>query len=243
MPYWDEPNLTWDHPLARYDDPRTFAEILNPSHPMFTDIVLDTNHLSVADYIARLRSVLNAIAGHPAYASLAALVTATLAKVTVLETEEGALTTGQNAIAGLVLTRDTAWDAADADFQNVAREVGKIAPDEQAVTDVNLRLKATPGPRPLPGKPTAFAIEGGDEEGEVGGQCQGQPGMVDFYEIAWTTTDPNLATTVWQYLSPSKKSNFERQGLPTGVKIWMRVRGTNTTGTSPWSDPASTRVP
>jgi hypothetical protein len=44
-------------------------------------------------------------------------------------------------------------------------------------------VKSQGGPRPAPGPPTGLELTMGDEDGELTGQCNGQPGMVDYYEI------------------------------------------------------------
>ena len=56
-------------------------------------------------------------------------------------------------------------------------------------------------------------------------------------------TDPNVPNTVWQHAAVSQRSYFELKNLPSGQKVWVRLRASNTSGTSTWSDPASKRVP
>lgn len=83
----------------------------------------------------------------------------------------------------------------------------------------------------------------GDEEGELNGQCEGQPGVMEYLEIQFTTGDPMSATPGWQHADTSKKTRFDLHGLPSGQKVWVRVRACNARGKSPWSDPACKRVP
>ena len=73
-------------------------------------------------------------------------------------------------------------------------------------------------PRPVPSQPTGLELTMGDEDGELTGQCEGQPRLVDYYEIEFTLTDPNLPTTTWQHAAVSQKSYFEIKNLPTGQK-------------------------
>ena len=103
-------------------------------------------------------------------------------------------------------------------------DIGKLATTEAEVETAQLRVKSAPTARPIPNKPTGLELAAGDEEGELSGQCAGQPGMVDYYEIRFTTTDPNAAGTVWQFADTSKKSRFDLSGLPTGVKVWVELR-------------------
>jgi hypothetical protein len=71
----------------------------------------------------------------------------------------------------------------------------------------------------------------------------GQLGIVECYEMRYTTTDPNAPGVVWQFAGTSKKSHFDLEDLPTGQKVWVQVRACNARGKSPWSDPACKRVP
>ncbi len=73
-------------------------------------------------------------------------------------------------------------------------------------------------PRPVPSQPTGLELTMGDEDGELTGKCEGQPRLVDYYEIEFTLTDPNLPTTTWQHAAVSQKSYFEIKNLPTGQK-------------------------
>jgi hypothetical protein len=83
----------------------------------------------------------------------------------------------------------------------------------------------------------------GDDDGELSGQCDGQPGIVEYYDLQYTTADPLGSTPNWQFADTSKKSRFELTGLPSGQKVWGRLRACNARGKSNWSDPACKRVP
>ena len=106
-----------------------------------------------------------------------------------------------------------------------------------------MRVKGPPAPKPIPDQPTGLELKMGDDEGELSGQCDGQPGIVEYYEIQFTTVDPNAPSPNWQHADTSKKSRFDLNGLPSGEKVWVRVRACNARGKSNWSDPACKRVP
>jgi len=233
---------TWAHPLARYDDPRTLAEILDSTPAMF-EVVLDIANLSVPHLIARLRAIRSGIAAEAAFAGLAADLTALDTLIDDLEAEEPELTTRKSAVSTQVAVRDIARGTAEAKAAFIGQRIGQIATTEEQITGANLRIKSAPRQTPRPFQPATFEISAGDVDGEIGGQCDGQPGIVDLYEIEHTTIDPNLPNTVRIPLTPSLKSTLERKDLPSGTKIWARARGTNTSATSPWSDAAFRRVP
>lgn len=125
----------------------------------------------------------------------------------------------------------------------LAASVGKTAVTAEDVTSVLMKVKDKPAPKPVPAQPTGLELKTGDEEGELSGQCEGQPGITDFYEMQYTTDDPNGPSPVWHFAGTSTKSSFEIQGLPSGQKVWIRVRACNARGKSTWSDPATKRVP
>jgi hypothetical protein len=127
--------------------------------------------------------------------------------------------------------------------ESLAAEIGKLATSEADVESTLLRVKSQPAPKPIPDQPTGLELSMGDEEGELSGQCNGQPGVVEYFEIQFTTGDPLSANPNWQFADTSKKSRFDLPGLPSGQKVWVRLRACNARGKSPWSDPACKRVP
>jgi len=244
MPRFDEPGVRFDDPLIHFDDPRSYQEILNtqPIKTMF-DVVLDLRNLSVPAFIARIRAILTATSQVSVFASLAAKITALNAKVDTLEGKESDLRAAENAVTMATSTRDDSQKEVLTGANELAAEIGKLATSEAEVESTLLRVKSQPAPKPVPDQPTGLELSMGDEEGELSGQCNGQPGVVEYFEIQYTTGDPLSATPNWQHASISKKSRFDLPGLPSGQKVWVRLRACNARGNSPWSDPACKRVP
>jgi hypothetical protein len=207
------------------------------------DVVLDLKNLSVPALIARIRAILTATSGQAAFASLAADITALDTKVDSLETRQTELRTAENEVTMASQQRDEAEKAVTDGAVALAAEVGKIAATEAEVESTLMRVKGPPAPKPVPDQPTGLELTMGDDDGELSGQCNGQPGIVDYYEIQYTTADPNGASPDWQHADTSKKSRFDLSGLPSGQKVWVRVRACNARGKSNWSDPACKRVP
>ncbi len=207
------------------------------------DVVLDISGLSIEDLIARVRAIKTGVAGQAAFSSLAAKLTALEALTDTLETKQQAIAPVQAVVAQKVLERDAAETPVINAVTEIAQDVGKLAPDEATVAATTMRVKNKPGPKPIPSKPSGLEVTVGDEEGEISGQCNGQPGIVDYYEQRWTTGDPNAPATTWTAGETSKKSYFELKPLPSGQKVWVQIRACNARGKSPWSDPACVRVP
>ncbi len=244
MPHFDDPLVKWDDPLVFYDDPRTYQEILNSQsqHTMF-DVVLDLKNLSVPALIARITAILTATSNQAAFASLAASITALEAKVVTLSNRETDLRAAENSVTMATTERDKAEKAVTDGAIALASAVGTAATTEAEVNATLMRVKDAPAPKPIPDQPTGLELKMGDADGEVSGHCDGQPGIVEYYEIQYTTVDPNGPSPNWQHADTSKKSRFELTGLPSGQKVWVRIRACNARGKSNWSDPACKRVP
>ena len=207
------------------------------------DVVLDLKNLTVPALIARITAILTATSGQAVFASLAADITALEAKVGTLSDRETDLRTAENSVTMATTERDKAEKAVTDGAIALAGAVGTTATTEAQVESTLMRVKGPPAPKPIPDQPTGLELKMGDADGEVSGHCDGQPGVVDYYEIQYTTTDPLSATPNWQHADTSKKSRFELTGLPSGQKVWVRLRACNARGKSNWSDPACKRVP
>ncbi len=207
------------------------------------DVVLDLRNLSVPETISRIKSILTATSGQAVFASLAADITALQAKVGVLETKQTALRTAEAQVTIATDARDDALAPVINDINKLASDVGTTATTEAEVTATLMRVKGAPAPKPIPDQPTGLELTMGDDDGALSGQCNGQPGVVDYFEIQYTTVDPNGPSPNWQHADTSKKSRFELTGLPSGQKVWVRIRACNARGKSNWSDPACKRVP
>jgi|GEM_PF-889078 len=245
VPRFDEPGVFFDDPLIRYDDPRSYQEILNslnPSTAMF-DVVVDLKDLTVPALISRVRAIITATSGEAAFSTLADKLTALGTKVDTLEADESALRAAENAVKTATDTRDDSLDDVMAAANELGVSIGMTATTEAQVNATLMRVKSGPKPKPIPNTPTGLELKMGDEDGELSGQCDGQPGVVEHYEIQYTTSDPLSSSPGWQFADTSRKSRFDLQGLPSGAKVWVRLRAVNARGKSGWSDPACKRVP
>lgn len=207
------------------------------------DVVLDLTNLTIPELLVRATNIQDGTAGQAVFASLAPKLTALGTKIGTLDTTQGDVATAKAALGTATDAQEAAESAVIAALNDLGSDIGKLATTVAEVETAQLRIKSAPTARPIPNKPTGLELATGDEEGELSGQCAGQPGIVDYYEIRFATTDPNAAGTVWQFADTSKKSRFDLSGLPTGVKVWVELRACNARGKSAWSDPATKRVP
>jgi hypothetical protein len=207
------------------------------------DVVLDLKNLSVPALATRIKAIITATQGEPVFTSLSGKLTALEAKVTALETKQTAQITAQNAAIAATEGLNAAERAVIEGAIDLASDVGKLATTEMEVNATLMRVKNAPAPRPVPNQPTGLELKMGDADGEISGQCNGQPGIVDYHEIQYTTSDPLGPNPNWLHADTSKKSRFDLENMPSGQKIWVRLRACNARGKSNWSDPACIRVP
>jgi hypothetical protein len=207
------------------------------------DVVLDTKDLSVTALITKVRAICTQAGMKTDFAPMGPFFTALLGKLTLLEQEEANLRDAENAVKAQTVLRDERHEDVKEDLATLAHDLGEHASGENVILDIGARLKNKPSQRPAPGIPQNLQLSAGDEDGELTGHCDGQPGLIDLLEIEYTETDPNLPATTWTPAAPSLRTTFDIKNLPTGKKVWVRVRAGNTTGKSPWSDPACKRVP
>jgi hypothetical protein len=244
VPNYDEgPFLRFDDPLVRYDDPRSYQQILDSLNKRMFDVALDIKGLSVPDLIQRAKDIKAGIADNAVFTSLAAKLTALQTAIDTLTTKQTEQQAAKAAAETATGVRDDAAQVVKDKLRDLSKDVGQLAVTPADVESALMRVKGATGPKPVPAQPTGLELKVGDEEGELSGQCNGQPGIVEYYEIQFTTTDPNAPGVVWQFSGTSGKSRFDLENLPTGEKVWVQLRACNARGKSPWSDPACKRVP
>lgn len=208
------------------------------------EVALDISRLGVPALIQRARAFIAAAGEINELGPMAADITLLGTRVDALEAGQSDIDAAKALAASKTVVRDdTLLPPVFEQFKVCAKRVGELAPTEAVVEASTLRVTPKPGPKPVPGRPTGLELAIGDEDGEVSGQCNGQPGIADYHEIRFTTTDPNSANPNWQFADTSTKSTFELKGLPSGEKVWISLRAVNARGKSPWSDPACIRVP
>jgi hypothetical protein len=246
MPYYGEPGLRYGDPLVRYNDPRTYQEILNQQlhTPMFK-VAVGIFSLTPTKTVERATAISAGIAGQPVYASLAPKLAAFDTLIGTFGPKQANVATTAAVAKNAVTERDAVVTAIIAAANELGIDVGKLATSEEDVTATTMHVvgTATPKPQAAPDKPTDFALTIGDHPTAVSGHCHGQPGIATYWEMRFTTTDPTAPTTVWPFTETSPKSSFEMDGLPSGQIVWGEIRACNTHGKSPWSDPATVRVP
>ena len=178
------------------------------------DVVLDLTNLTIPELLVRATNIQDGTAGQAVFASLAPKLAALETKIGTLETTQGGVATAKAALGTATDAQEAAESAVIAALNELGSDIGKLATTVAEVETAQLRVKSAPTARPIPNKPTGLELAVGDEEGELSGQCGGQPGIVDYFELRFATTDPNAPGTVWQFAATSKKAASTSPAYP-----------------------------
>ena len=206
------------------------------------EVVLDISGLGPDDLAARATLIANAALARPVYSSLSADFTALLTAAQVIETKSAAIADLQAQLNAAYAERLAAVPVVTDKLNSLGPKIGEAAQSEADLEAIHITVPKPHTTRPIPERPT-LKLTYGDNDGEVDGQTDSQRGLVDIYVARWTTTDPASPTAQWTEVIAGFRSSFTLPGLPSGAMVWIQLRGRNTTGQSPWSDPACIRVP
>jgi len=159
-----------------------------------------------------------------------------------------ALETAMNQVKALEEQLDTAREARDVAADALMDGVDAAAKDcasgskgdpvkLTALTFAIVGAHEAVGPMP---QPTSFELTTSENEGCLDGDCDAVDGA-KYFEIQ-TATNPNEPAT-FRPLVTVPSSKFSLTGLPSGTRIWGRIRAVGAAGPGPWSDWSGTMVP
>jgi hypothetical protein len=201
-------------------------------------IKLDHRTMPEASCLARLREIINASTGNPAFVAIAAKVADLDTAVNVFDTKFVA----HNATVQLgrqqLTERDDARVVAEAAAETLAHAAEAETQDDATLLSGGWHLRShyiPPAGPPLP--PQNLLATGGDLEGEVDLQWEPVYGR-DAYLGEWAVEpkDP------WTQFYAGTKSSCTATGLNPGQMYYFRVRAVGSNGLSPWSDIAQKRA-
>ena len=121
------------------------------------------------------------------------------------------------------------------------RYVDNKANGDKAIIE-SAGMKASDEPSPVGELPKVqnLSLTHGDNPGEVDSQWNSEKHKVN-YTVQYSLQP--IATPDWKIAGNPTKSKFTIEGLPSGATVWVRVCANGTSGSSPFSDPATIIVP
>jgi hypothetical protein len=112
--------------------------------------------------------------------------------------------------------------------------------DAAIILSAGMSVRATPTPiGPLPAPLNVDAVEG-ETEGAINLQWDYVHGA-HFYEVEHTPTPNDLSS--WTNHTNVSRTRASLSGLPSGTRMYFRVRALGAAGAGPWSDHAVKMVP
>ncbi len=209
---------------------------------MANKIKLDLQGYTVPDKIQFMRQVVTEMTGNANFTTPAPTLASITTKANTLETNFNTQQTAQQAAKTATTNLGTAEDAANAGMNSLANYVEETAVGDTAkIESAGMSTRAPKTPTTSLPAPQGLSSTAGDEEGELDLVWDPVP-KAKGYELQ-TSADP-VTSTSWAFAETSSGSKTSLDGLPSGNKIWVRVRALGPKKIkSPWSDPAVKRVP
>lgn len=209
---------------------------------MANQIKLDLQGKTVPQKIQFLRDLVTQMTGNANYPTPSPALSAITAKANALEAALGTQAAAQQAAKTATTTLETKEGEADAAVNSLSNYVWETSGgDEAKIQSAGMSLRAPKTPTTSLPAPQGLAVTAGDNEGELDAVWDPVP-KNKGYEVQ-TSPDPVTGTS-WAFAETSSASKTTLTGLPSGSKIWVRVRALGPKKIkSPWSDPAVKRVP
>jgi hypothetical protein len=209
---------------------------------MANQIKLDLQGKTVPQKIQFLRDLVTQMTGNANYPTPSPALSAITAKANALEAALGTQAAAQQAAKTATTNLETREGEADAAVNSLSNYVWETSGgDEAKIQSAGMSLRAPKTPTTSLPAPQGLAVTAGDNEGELDAVWDPVP-KNKGYEVQ-TSPDPVTGTS-WAFAETSTASKTTLTGLPSGSKIWVRVRALGPKKIkSPWSDPAVKRVP
>lgn len=236
MAFYDNPTVTYDSGLL-YDEP------VQPQRQKkhMAKVKLGTNKMTPDEILALANQIITAMTGNATFPAPNPTLTALTALKNTATTKVAAQKAAQLTAKQATDDRDAALDALLIALGQLALHVENVsAGDAVKIQSAGMTVKAPALPPTVPDQVLNLAVSAGDNDGELDAQWDPVRGAKS-YQIQ-TSPDP-ITPTSWHDATPSSGSKSIIGGLPSGTRVWVRVRAINKRGPGPWSDPATKIVP
>jgi hypothetical protein len=233
----------YDSPGTFYDSGALYDDVAPPQpgrRPKLATVKLSLGNLTRDQLADKGDAIKTALTGNANFTtpnpSTAALGTA----ITALRTKIATINTTKAAYAAAVTDGDAAAATLAALLSQEAAYVQTTSGgDAVKIESAGMSVRSDGAPIHMTQVLDLAATEG-DDAGEIDLVWKPVPGAAS-YEIQ-TTADPNTPTT-WVLKDTAKKSKATMGGLPSGDRVWFRVRAVGANDKGGYSDAAGRIVP
>ena len=207
--------------------------------------VLNLNNANAEDALRVGKNVQQGFSDNPTVFTSPRPPLATMGAHTAdLDTKIGAVATAEAARTAAIIARDASAAVVLSDLNVAVAYVQETSGGDPAIiTKANLDIKSQSAPVGKMPQVQNLSLTTGDNPGAVDGHWDAVPGRKS-YEHQHCTGDPGLETN-WKLVGSSSASKTTFPDLPSGTRLWARVRakGTNPANDGTWSQPATIIVP
>ncbi len=204
-------------------------------------VKLELAILTVLEIIALARLIVTKMTGNANFTTpdppLADLTTAAVD----LQTAELEVEDAKRTLAEKVVIQNQAEQALKDLLTNEGRYVDNKANGDKAIIE-SAGMKASDEPSPVGEMPKVenLSLTHGDNPGEVDAGWNSVKKKLN-YGLQYSLQP--IATPDWKNAGSPTKSKFTITSLPSGATVWVRVCANGTSGSGPFSDPATIVVP
>jgi hypothetical protein len=243
-PHYDEVGVVYDGAFF-YSDGLPDVPTPTPENTRMASLSPGFSRLNVKQLIALAELVASKLApaapATPPLPNMAAKVTALSAASTAAKTADDTYEAAKAALVNLKATRDQKADELRMAHKSCASAVESEAGGEETLLSASgyaLAAVATPG---VPvAQISNLSVTASSMDGALDAVWDPDP-SARTYDVQVTTVDPVAGPWVTRQQPTGSAASVD--GLTSGNRVWIRVRGVGPKGPGPWSDPATKIVP
>lgn len=237
----------YDSPTSTYDSGLTYDAAPLPPPPrrmQKVKVKLDLRSKTDNDLLPFAQAHEAAMAGNANFATPLPAVTDFTPVRAAYAAALGAFNTAQAAARLATTNKDTARAALESALTQrggyVEITAAGAADPAAVVESAGFAVRSAKTPAGIPVPVGNLSLTAGDNAGEL--DLQWDPVDAATHYNVQTSPDPITATS-WVTQPDATKSKAVILGLPSGAKMWARVRAVNGAGQGAWSDVATKIVP
>lgn len=237
MPLWDDANEPfWD---TSPDDLWDSEPQPTPTHKTMFDVNLNLKNINPGKMVERLRATVIALTGNAAFTTPDPALAALTAQADLLAGKITDRDAAKATAKALTQEVDDLLEAAKNKYKQLGDYVGRTATTEAQVQSAIMAVKAKPTAKPVPDRVEGLELTPTDNDGELDAQWDADEDASGF--DVETTLTPEDASS-WHHHCTCTDSRERLSGLPSGARVWVRVRARNSSGVGAWSDVAMRRT-
>jgi hypothetical protein len=235
--FYDTPGLTYDSG-AVFDDATNLPKITGR---IMARVKFSFKDMSDTEAIQACLNLKTALTGNVNFPTPPVLPPALGTKITSAQAKLTAADNAQAASKQATADKDAEMDVLKAmAMQDIGYVDLTANGNESMILSAGLPVRSAKTPQSVPNQVMNLSLTTGDNDGSLDAHWDSQNNISTF-EVQGSP-DP-FTSTSFVTLDTVTKSSTTLPGLPSGSRHWVRVRGVNSAGKGPWSDPAVKTVP